>query len=180
MQPSRVAVYAGTFDPVTFGHLDVITKAAALVDVLHVLVAVNPQKATWFSIDERERLLRSVCPPGVRVASTQGMVVDFAKSVGATWLVRGVRSTTDATAELELAALNAGLAPGVTTIFVNADPTLSEVSSSGLKALAAGGGALENVCPSVVAKAVRERLAQRVQSTAGIDASMALTEAASH
>ncbi|MDP3500414.1 MAG: pantetheine-phosphate adenylyltransferase [Myxococcales bacterium] len=161
MQPSRVAVYAGTFDPVTFGHLDVITKAAALVDVLHVLVAVNPQKATWFSIDERERLLRSVCPAGVRVASTQGMVVDFAKSVGATWLVRGVRSTTDATAELELAALNAGLAPDITTIFVTADPTLSEVSSSGLKAMAARGGALENVCPPAVAKAVRERLAQR-------------------
>ncbi|MDP1920605.1 MAG: pantetheine-phosphate adenylyltransferase [Myxococcales bacterium] len=167
MQPSRVAVYAGTFDPVTFGHLDVITKAAALVDVLHVLVAVNPQKATWFSIDERERLLHAVCRAGVRVASTQGMVVDFAKSVGATWLVRGVRSTTDATAELELAALNAGLAPGITTIFVNADPTLSEVSSSGLKALAAGGGALENVCPPVVAKAVRDRLAQRHASVSG-------------
>ncbi len=170
MQPSRVAVYAGTFDPVTFGHLDVITKAAALVDVLHVLVAVNPQKTTWFSIEEREALLRSVCPAGVLVASTQGMVVDFAKSVGATWLIRGVRTTTDATAELELAALNAGLAPNITTLFVNADPTLSEVSSSGLKAMAVGGRALENVCPSTVAKAVRAWLARRG------DASMSGTE----
>lgn len=161
MQPRRVAVYAGTFDPVTFGHLDVITKAAALVDVLHVLVAVNPQKTTWFTIEERQALLRSVCPAGVLVGATHGMVVDFAKSVGATWLIRGVRTITDATAELELAALNAGLAPGITTLFVNADPTLSEVSSSGLKALAAGGGSLENVCPAAVAKAVRDRLAQR-------------------
>jgi len=158
MQPTRVAVYAGTFDPVTFGHLDVITKAAALVDVLHVLVAVNPQKTTWFS----SKSVGRCCARCVRVLvdSTQGMVVDFARSVGATWLIRGVRTTTDAAAELELATLNANLAPPVTTLFVNADPKLSLVSSSGLKALATSGGSLANVCPPPVAQA---RLGPRVQ-----------------
>lgn len=97
----------------TFGHLDVVAKAAALVDVLYVLIAANPRKTTWFSIEERQALLKSVCPSVVLVDSTQGMVVDFAKSVGATWLIRGVRTTTDATAELERAALNAQPPPPV-------------------------------------------------------------------
>lgn len=171
MQPRRVGVYAGSFDPVTFGHLDVVTKAADLVDELHVLVAVNPKKMTWFTRDERVELLRKVCPANVIVASTEGYVVEYAKRVGATWLVRGVRTTTDAAAELELAGLNASLAPEVRTFFVTADPKLSGVSSSGLKTLVEAGAPIDHVCPAPIVAAILERQRERgLQHQAGTPA----------
>lgn len=166
-QRRRVGVYAGSFDPVTFGHLDVVTKAADLVDELHVLVAVNPKKTTWFTREERVALLQAVVPPGVVVASTEGYVVEYASAVGAAWLVRGVRTTTDAAAELELAALNASLAPEVRTFFVTADPALSGVSSSGLKALLTAGERVDHVCPPQVVAALVERHTKRSSERAG-------------
>jgi pantetheine-phosphate adenylyltransferase len=154
----RVAVYAGSFDPVTNGHLDVIDKARALADRLHVVVGINPDKHTWFSVEERVSLLTACLPSGVVVASTPGLIVDYAKAVGASWLVRGVRTVTDADAELTLARVNAALAPQLTTVFINADPTTAEVSSSRLKQLALARHPLSDWCPPVVEAALLERL----------------------
>jgi pantetheine-phosphate adenylyltransferase len=154
----RVAVYAGSFDPVTRGHLDVIHKARALADRLHVVVGVNPDKQTWFSVEERVSLLTACVPTDVVVASTPGLIVDYAKAVGASWLVRGVRTVTDADAELTLARLNAALAPQLTTVFINADPNTAEVSSSRLKQLALARHALSDWCPQVVEAALLARL----------------------
>jgi pantetheine-phosphate adenylyltransferase len=162
----RIAVYAGSFDPVTNGHLAIVHKALALVDQLHVLVAVNPGKQPWFSAAERVELLRAVLPAGVQVASTAGYVVDYARQVEARWLIRGVRDGADATSELQLAALNTSLAPDVSTWFVPADPTTFEISSSRLKALCAAGQPLEALCPAVVAQALRRRCAPRAQAAA--------------
>jgi pantetheine-phosphate adenylyltransferase len=161
----RLGLYAGSFDPVTVGHLAVIEKASALVDRLYVVVAVNSDKQTWFTLDERVRLLRESVRANVEVTSTTGWVVTLATELGATWLFRGVRDGTDAEAELRLAALNASVAPGVTTVFITADPRLVEVSSSRLKAIALAGGSLEGLCPAPVARALKGALARPAAAT---------------
>ncbi len=157
----RLGVYAGSFDPVTVGHLAVIDKASALVDRLVVVVAVNPDKRTWFTLEERVQLLRQSLPSRVEVTSTTGWVVNLARDLGATWLFRGVRDGTDAEAELKLAAINASIAPEVTTVFITADPRLVEVSSSRLKAEAEAGHDLAGLCPPAVARALAVALERR-------------------
>lgn len=156
----RLAVYAGTFDPITRGHLSVIERAERLFDRVVVVVAVNPGKQPLFSVEERTRMIGEVTGewPGVTCASTDGYVVALARARGARYLVRGVRGCTDAEAELALANLNHALAPEIETIFIPAHPALSEVSSSHLKALALEGVDLAPYCPPAIAARLRERV----------------------
>jgi pantetheine-phosphate adenylyltransferase len=156
----RLAVYAGSFDPVTRGHLSVIARAAALFDRLFVLVAVNPDKQPLLSATERVQLCTEVTArwPNVHCAHSDGYVVDFAKRQAARYLVRGVRSCTDVEGEIVLAQLNRDLAPEIETVFVPAHRELSEVSSSRLKELAARGADLSAYCPPEVAAVLRRRL----------------------
>lgn len=160
----RLAVYAGTFDPVTRGHLSVIERAARLFDALWVVVAVNPQKRPLFDADERVAMLAEVTArwPNVHCARTDGYVVELARANRARYLVRGVRGATDAEGEIALANLNRALAPEIETVFVPADPELSEVSSSRLKELARAGADLSSICPPELV----ERLRARVRSEA--------------
>src|SRR5262245_32400327 len=120
----RCAVYAGTFDPITWGHLSVIERGARLFDRLVVLVAVNPAKEPLFNVDERLALIRRVTGPwrNVSCCSTDGYVVELARTVGARYLVRGVRGCTDVEGEIALANLNHDLAPELETVFVPAHP----------------------------------------------------------
>jgi pantetheine-phosphate adenylyltransferase len=157
----RLAIYAGTFDPVTCGHLSVIERAARLFDGLWVVIAVNPDKQPLFSVPERLAMLREVTRrwSNVGCEATTGWVVDFARAQGARYLVRGVRGCTDVDAEIALANLNHGLAPDVETVFVPAHPALSEISSSRLKELAAAGADIGKYCPEVIAARVEARLA---------------------
>ncbi len=157
----RVAVYAGTFDPVTAGHVSVIERAARVFDRVIVLIAINPQKAPMFSTPERLQMLReATCHlDNVEHASTEGLVVDHARAHGASFLVRGIRGATDADYETALANANHDLAPDVTTVFLPAHPHLSEVSSSRLKELARAGAELSRFCPSGVERRLRARLA---------------------
>lgn len=159
IQASRTAVYAGSFDPITHGHLSVIERAAPAFGKLLVLVAVNPDKKYLFTSEERVAFVREVTRhlPNVDVEFTSGLVVDFARERGAGFLVRGLRDTRDFEAELKLAALNQSLAPELTTIFVPADPELAKVSSSDAKAIAARRGELGGVVPPSVAEALRLR-----------------------
>ena len=156
----RLAIYAGTFDPITLGHLSVIERGAGLFDGLVVVVAVNPLKTPWFSAEERVALIEATVRgwPNVSAAFTSGYVVDFARRSGARYLVRGVRSATDAEAEIALARLNRELAPEIETVFVPAHPELSEVSSSKLKELAGNGDDLTRYCAPEVAELLRRRL----------------------
>ncbi|HMR09980.1 MAG TPA: pantetheine-phosphate adenylyltransferase [Polyangiaceae bacterium] len=158
----RVAVYAGSFDPVTRGHLSVIARGAALFDRLIVLVAVNPDKHTLFSLRERVQLCAAVTSPWPNVGSegTEGYVVDFARASGAGYLVRGVRSCTDVEGEIALAQLNRDLAPELETVFVPAHRELSEVSSSRLKELATQGADISAYCSPEVAEALQRRVAR--------------------
>lgn len=157
----RLGVYAGTFDPITRGHLSVIERAARLFDRLLVVVAVNPGKQPLFSADERVEMIREAVTPwrNVECASTAGYVVQLAAARGARHLVRGVRSCTDVEGEIALANMNRALAPEIETVFIPAHPELSEVSSSRLKALARDGADLSQYCPVEVAARLRERLA---------------------
>lgn len=160
----RIAVYAGTFDPVTRGHLSVIERASRLFDGLWVVVAVNPEKEPLFSADERVAMLAEVTARwlNVRCARTDGYVVELARSHCARYLVRGVRGATDAEGEIALASLNHALAPEIETVFVPADPELSDVSSSRLKLLARAGADLSRICPPEII----ERLHARIRDAA--------------
>lgn len=157
----RLAIYAGTFDPITNGHLSVLRRVAGLFDRVIVLVAVNPDKTPLFSESERVELIRDAVRAieHVSVDSTQQWVAVYAQVVGAGWLIRGVRDTTDISSEHQLAFMNQQVAPEVTTLFVPAESELSDVSSSMLKRFAAEDQPLERFCSPRVAEALRRRLA---------------------
>lgn len=152
----RVAVYAGTFDPPTLGHLSVIERSVKLFDQLWIVVARNPHKQPLFSEPERLSMLGEMVRDwaNVGVQATDGYVVELARQLGAQYLVRGVRGATDIEGEITLSHLNHQLAPEIETVFVPAHAALSEVSSSHLKQLAQEGQDLSRYCPP----AVRARL----------------------
>jgi len=155
-----IALYAGSFDPVTAGHLSVIRQAARLFGHVVALVAINPHKRALFTVPERVELLREAVAhhPNVSVASTEGLVVEYARSIGASVLLRGVRGATDAQAETELAQANRTLAPDLSTLLLPAEPHLSEVSSSLLKEKLQRVEDVSAYCPPMVVARLRQRL----------------------
>jgi pantetheine-phosphate adenylyltransferase len=159
----RRAVCPGSFDPVTNGHVDVISRAAALYDELVVAVLVNPGKAGLFTVDERMALLRDAVAdvPNVTVDSFQGLLVDYCRSKDIPVIVKGLRAVSDFEYELQMAQMNRELA-GVETLFVPTAPQVGHLSSSLVKQIATFGGDVSGLVP----KAVHERLtAQREQGT---------------
>ncbi len=162
----RIALYAGTFDPITRGHVSVIERAAALFDRLVVVVAVNPNKQPLFAVEERLEMIREVTSawPNVECTSTGGYVVELARAKAARYLVRGVRSCTDVEGEIALAHVNHGLAPDIETVFIPAHPELSEVSSSKLKELARQGLDISGYCPPEIVTRLQRRVRDTVSS----------------
>jgi pantetheine-phosphate adenylyltransferase len=159
----RRAVCPGSFDPVTNGHVDVVSRAAALYDELVVAVLVNPGKAGLFTVDERMALLRDAVAdvPNVIVDSFQGLLVDYCRSNDIPVIVKGLRAVSDFEYELQMAQMNRELA-GVETLFVPTAPQVGHLSSSLVKQIATFGGDVSGLVP----KAVHERLmAQREQGT---------------
>lgn len=155
-----IAIYAGSFDPITLGHASVVRRAARLFSHLRVLIAVNPDKQTLFSEAERVALARQMlgAMPNVSVDATSGLVVDYARAIGASFLVRGLRGAPDAAPETELARVNMALAPELQTVLIPAEPALAQVSSSGLKELARQGGDLSRLCSVEVLAELERRL----------------------
>ncbi|MFC4126510.1 pantetheine-phosphate adenylyltransferase [Nocardia rhizosphaerae] len=156
------ALCPGSFDPVTNGHLDVFTRAAAQFDEVIITVMVNPKKQGMFTVDERMELLRESVThlPNVRVASWQGLLVDFAKQEGVGAIVKGLRDAGDFGYELQMAQMNHKLA-GVDTFFIATNPSLSFLSSSLVKEVAAYGGDVSDMLPPAVHKRLLARLAER-------------------
>lgn len=154
---NRIAVVPGSFDPVTLGHLDVIARAAGLFDELHVLVVHNPDKSALLPIAQRvsliEQAVASAKLPGkILVTSwSVGLLVDYCTDVGASVLVKGIRSQVDVAYETPMAIVNRNLA-GVETIFMLPDPAHAHVSSSLVRQVAALGGDVAPYVPPVVAK----------------------------
>jgi pantetheine-phosphate adenylyltransferase len=153
------AICPGSYDPVTFGHVDVITRAAGIFDRLVVGVVGNPQhKAPLFSLDERVAFLNEALAEleNVEVDVFSELVVDFARRWNAKVIVKGLRVISDFEWEFQMNQLNRTLAPEVETVYVMASPQVSFVSSSGVKEIAAFGGNVEELVPAAVARRFRE------------------------
>ncbi len=156
----KAAVYPGSFDPFTNGHLDVVDRALGIFDKLIVAVAANPDKRQpLFTVEERMQLISASLKgrDHVEVARYQGLTVEFARSRGATTLVKGLRAYSDFDAELQQALMNRKLAPDIHTVFLMSSFTHIFVSSSILKDIASYGGNVSDLVPPPVAKALKEK-----------------------
>ena len=157
----RKALYAGSFDPVTNGHLNIIERAAKIFDSLTVVIAVNPNKKCLFDIDERLEIMRKVTEQfsNVNVDTFSGLLADYVNEHGFDAYVRGLRGTTDFDNELHMAQMNARLFKGDTeTVFLMTDPRYSFISSSLIKEAAAFGGSVDGLVPDYVASMIRSKL----------------------
>jgi pantetheine-phosphate adenylyltransferase len=159
---SRIAVYTGSFDPITLGHLNVIERCSRLVDKLIVGIGVNIEKQSLFTPEERVELVQKATRHlrNVEVQSFAGLAVNFVRQCGARVLLRGVRSLGDIEAEFTMTMANRKLDPGIETIFLMADGQYSHVSSSLIKQIAslASDEELARFVPSEIVPAIREKL----------------------
>ena len=146
----KIALYPGTFDPVTLGHLDIIKRAAGVSDKLVIGVLPNSAKHPWFTVDERMELIRKVTGnlDNVEVRSFDGLTVDFGKEIGASVIVRGLRAITDFEYELQIAQINHRLNQDIDTIFFTTSVEYSYVSSSIAKEVARYGGDISGLVPA--------------------------------
>ncbi len=154
------AIYPGTYDPVTLGHVDVIERAAAIFDRIVVGVVGNPQhKTPMFTLEERVDFLREALAalPNVEVDVFSELVVDFARRWQAKVIVKGLRVISDFEWEFQMNQLNRHLAPEIETVYVMASPQVSFVSSSGVKEIASFGGKVDELVPEPVARRLAER-----------------------
>ncbi len=158
----RTAVYPGSFDPITLGHLDVTERASRLFDRLIIGVGVNMGKKSMFDVDERIELIRSTTDHlhNIEISRFSGLAVEFVKSCASRIMIRGVRPITDIPAELTMMMANRRLAPEIETLFMLADGDLAHVSSSLIKQIAplADDEQLARFLPRAVVSAVRKKL----------------------
>lgn len=157
------AVTPGTFDPITFGHLDVITRAAQLMDEVIVAVGTNAGKNPLFTQEERTALAREATAhlPNVRVEPFDGLLVDFVREQNAQVLVKGLRAITDFEYEFQMAALNYELASEIETVFIMSPPQYMYLSSSIVRELASLNSPVDKFVPAHVAAALTEKFSQR-------------------
>jgi len=155
-QVSRVAVYPGTFDPITNGHLDIIRRAAPIFDKVIVTLAVNSSKQPLFTLEERLDLVRRSLAgmDKIEVASFNGLVVDFAREVGARVIIRGLRAISDFEYEFQIALMNRKQHSDVDTVFLMPDERFTYLSSSLVKEIARHGGKVECFVPQIVLEAL--------------------------
>ncbi|HYL22287.1 MAG TPA: pantetheine-phosphate adenylyltransferase [Gemmatimonadales bacterium] len=154
-----IAVYPGSFDPVTRGHEDLIRRARRFADRLIVAVAVNPAKQPLFTLDERVALIRRVVDdPGIDVRAFDGLLAEFARAAGATLIVRGLRAISDFEYEFQMALMNRNLAPGIETVFLVPAFDLTYLSSSLVREVARFGGDVSSLVHPVVQQALKKKL----------------------
>ena len=158
-----LAVYPGSFDPITLGHVDIIERCSKIVDELHVLVVHNPEKTPRFSSAKRIELIQEslkeagVIAPNIKVTElSSGLLVDYIRKVDAKLLIKGFRNNVDLDYELPMAKVNRDLS-GIETIFISADPQYGLVASSLVREVASLGGPVQNYVSAAVAKALLEQ-----------------------
>ncbi len=161
---ARTALYTGSFDPVTLGHVDVVRHACRLADRLVIAIGVHPGKAPMFSADERAAMLRETCGPlaagegiALEVVTFEGLAVEAAARHGATLIVRGVRDATDLDYEMQMAAMNEAMMPDVQTIFLPASPAVRPITATLVRQIAAMGGDASPFVPPGVADRLRSK-----------------------
>jgi pantetheine-phosphate adenylyltransferase len=164
---NHVAVYPGSFDPITNGHLDIITRAANMFETVIVGVLANPRKAPLLDVDTRIRVIRDALaangsPPGrIEVEAFDGLTVELCRARGAGSIVRGLRAISDFETEMQLAHNNRVLAPGVDTVFFMTSVEHGYVSSSLVKEIAAFGGDVSTMIPAAAVDALADRAGRR-------------------
>ncbi|MEN0058086.1 MAG: pantetheine-phosphate adenylyltransferase [Bdellovibrio sp.] len=160
MDKSRVAVYPGSFDPITMGHVDIINRIAPLYDQVVVLVAQSSQKQSLFTAEERKALIEQALPAvkNVKVDIFDGLTTEYMRKNQAQVIVRGLRAVVDFEYEMTMANINKKIAPEIETLLVFASPEYYYISSRGVKELAMNGGALTDLVPPTVVKALEKKI----------------------
>jgi pantetheine-phosphate adenylyltransferase len=164
---ARTALYAGSFDPVTNGHLDVVRHAVRLADKLVLAVGVNPGKAPLFATEDRLAMLEEACAPIARAAKCElacvtfsGLVVEAARKAGATLLVRGLRDTTDFNYEMQMAGMNEAMAPDIQSVFLPASAVARPITASLVRQIAGMGGDVSAFVPASVAARLKKKFSR--------------------
>ena len=157
----KIAVYPGTFDPVTLGHLDIVRRGAHLVDKLVIGVTTNPSKEPMFSTAERLKMVRrevADIPGNIEVVEFDSLLMEFAEAQGATAILRGLRAVADFEYEFQMAGMNQQLNDDIETVFLMADASLQPIASKLVKEIARYGGAIDKFVTPAVAEDVRKHL----------------------
>jgi pantetheine-phosphate adenylyltransferase len=164
-----LAVYPGTFDPLTYGHMDIIERATALVDQLIVGIYENPDKQPLFSLEQRVKLVGEAVTglPNVHVKAFKGLTVDFIRQVGGRVMIRGLRANSDFEREFEMALMNRKLAPDIELLCLMTSSQYQFLSSSLIKEVAKLGGCLEGMVPDHVAVALKGKFSMPTELATG-------------
>jgi pantetheine-phosphate adenylyltransferase len=165
-QPPRIAIYPGSFDPLTSGHVDIIERGARIFDQIIVAILANAEKTPLFSESERVSIIREVFKgqDNVRVDTFNGLLVDYAQRQQATVLVRGLRAVSDFEYEFQMALMNRHLAPGLETVFMMPDEKYTYISSRLIKEVFSLGGEISGLVPPIVEDKLRSKQKSRKQS----------------
>src|SRR6476660_9760615 len=160
----RTALFPGSFDPGTNGHLDLVRQAARLADRLVLAIGTHPGKTPLFSVEERRDMIEETCGSVIRASGIDFACITFADLVvaaaqreGATLLIRGLRSATDFDYEIEMAGMNAAMAPAVQTVFLPASPTVRPITATLVRQIASMGGDITSFVPPAVAARLKEK-----------------------
>jgi pantetheine-phosphate adenylyltransferase len=162
----RKALYPGTFDPITFGHLDILNRALNLFDEILITIAINPIKIPFFTLEERKEIIKQVLlnhkeHSRIIVKEFNGLLVNFAREQGASAIIRGLRAVSDFEYELQMALMNRRLADKITTVFMMPHEKYTYLNSTIVKEVASLGGDISNFVPKVVEKAIMEKLRKK-------------------
>jgi pantetheine-phosphate adenylyltransferase len=165
--PEHMVIYPGSFDPITYGHLDLIERGVRMFDGLLVAVLTNIEKKPFFTVHERVDMLREVTRemPNVSVDTFSGLLVEYAKKKKARAILRGIRAFSDYEYELQMALVNRKLEPTVETVFLMPAESYTYVSSRLVKEILLHGGALKNLVPQLVEQRMKEKIALRRGTT---------------
>ncbi len=157
----RHAIYAGSFDPLTNGHLDVLKASLAVADVVYAAIGIHPGKQPLFGFEERVKLIEAAArdefgedASRIKVVSFDGLVIDAARAQGAAIMIRGLRDGTDLDYEMQMAGMNETMAPDLQTVFLPASPSVRTITATLVRQIASMGGDIRPFVPAVVAKAL--------------------------
>ena len=164
---SRIALYAGSFDPVTNGHIDVVRHAVRLADKLVLAIGVHPGKTPLFPFEDRLAMLEDTCAPLAKAEKCElsfitfdGLVITAAQKAGATVLIRGLRDGTDFDYEMQMAGMNEVMAPAIQTVFLPASPMVRPITATLVRQIAAMGGDVSGFVPQSIAERLKKRFAK--------------------